>query len=352
MIWLLAGGFLLAVALIAGLFLIDKNSMKSVSTNPGFKPPKPREEKQEISLNLSGDIVQKLNRHIQDGKYEIVDQVTDQLEQFPREKQALIRQVLSQPSVTERYKAGLNDTKYKVRAASAERLGKTGGDGAAALLFHAMADRNEEVRLAAAASLKKVKDPSVAPMLIEALKFPNKWLPARVAEVLLSLGEVSVTALEGALSDDDPVIRGYVVELLGELGQGVSAPALYPTLKDENSNVRLQAARVLGKLSSSESVGPLVELLNDRETKVKVQAVRSIGKIGGAEAVKQLERVLVSEEDPLIHIAALDSLKIMGREGLGVIKKVSLSEGHPLREKAGSFLADCMEDTNVKVSYM
>lgn len=340
MIWLLTGGFLLAVALIMGLFMIDRRSIKSVSTTKGLKPHKSRDDKREKPLELSGDVVQKINQYILEGKYELIDGVIDQLERFPRDKQEIIRHAVSQPAVNERYRNSLTDTDYKVRAASAERLGKIGGEGAAVLLFNAMADRNEEVRLAATASLKKIKDPSVASMLIEALKFPNKWLPARIAEVLLSLGEVSVTALEGALTDNDPVIRGYVIELLGEMGTKVSAPTLYPALKDENSNVRLQAARVLGRMGSPEAITLLAELLNDPETKVRVQAVRSIGKIGGPGAARLLEKLLVPEEDPLTQIAVLDSLKLMGGEGLNVIKRIALSEGHSLREKAKEFVVD------------
>ncbi len=340
MVWLLAGGFLLAVALISGLFLIDRESIKSVKITSRSKLHKSGEDRREILVDLSGDSFQKINQYIQEGKYELIDKVVDQLERFPRDKQELIRQAVSQPAVSERYKNGLTDTNYKVRAASAERIGKIGGEGSALLLFNAMADRNEEVRLAATASLKKIKDPSVASMLIEALKFPNKWLPARVAEVILSLGEVSVTALKGALSDSDPIIRGYVIELLGEMGTTALAPTLYPALKDDNSNVRLQAARVLGKIGSTGSVKQLAELFNDPENKVRVQVVRSIGKIGGVDAAKQLEKLLVQEEDPVLQIAVLDSLKLMGGEGLNVIKRIALSEGHFLQEKANQFMVD------------
>lgn len=334
MMYLLAGGFLLALGLIMGFFLVDRNSLESVNTTNGVKSHKAKEDKREISIDLSGDIVSKLNQYIAEGNDVLIDEVIDQLEQFPQDRQLIIIEAVSQPAVRERYKSGLTDTNYKKRAASAERLGKIGGEGAVGLLFNAMADRNEEVRLAATASLKKIKDSSVASMLIESLKFPNKWLPARVAEVLLSLGEVSVTALEGALSDDDPVIRGYVIELLGEMGAGVSAHTLYPALKDENSNVRLQAARVLGKIGDADATKVLAELFNDQETKVRIQAVRSIGKIGGQYAARQLEKLLTSEEDPRIQIAAFDTLKLMGGEGLRVVQSIALTEGHSLQQRA------------------
>lgn len=340
MIWLLVGGFLIAVALIAGLFFVDRKSIDKMSSGGTPKDSKTpvKQEKSPEPVDLSGDIVQKLSKHVEKADYEFIDRVIDQMEFFPREKQNLIRQGLNQPAVRERYESGLADKNPGVRAVSCERLGKIRGEGVSVLLFNAMADKNEEVRLAATAALKKIKDPSAAEMLVGALKFPNKWLPARIAEVLTSLGQVSVTALQGALQDNDPVIRAYVVELLGEMGPIVPASALFPALRDQHSSVRLQAARVLGKIGLSNSISLLVELLNDSEAKVQIQAVRSIGRIGGAEAVQNLEGVLNSDRDPAILLAALDALRLMGHNGSNVLQKVASQENHPLSQRAKEFL--------------
>lgn len=356
MIWLLVGGFLIAVALIAGLFLVDRKSIDKMDTSDKRKESKlpVKQQNSPEPIEISGDVVQKLGKHIEKADYGFIDRVVDQMEFFPREKQNLIRQGLDQPVVRERYQSGLTDKDYKTRAQSCERLGKIGGEGIAVLLFNAMADKNEEVRLAATAGLKKIKDPSVAEMLVGALKFPNKWLPARIAEVLLSLGQVSVTALQGALQDDDPVIRAYVVELLGEMGPMVPASALFPALRDEHSNVRLQAARVLGKIGLSNSMGLLVELLNDPENKVQIQAVRSIGRISGDEAVKNLEGVLNSNRDSAIQLAALDALRLMGHNGSDALHRVASQGSHHLSERAKEFLKHIDTDNakKVKISYM
>lgn len=356
MLWLLVGGFLIAVALIAGLFLVDRKSIDSIGAGDNRKESKiPVKQDNSLKLiNISGDVVQKLRKHIEKADYEFIDGVVDQMEFFPREKQNLIRQALDQPVIRDRYCFGMTDKDFNTRAASCERLGKIGGEGVAVLLFNAMADKNEEVRLAATAALKKIKDPSVAGMLIGALKFPNKWLPARIAEVLMSLGQAAVTALQEALQDNDPVIRAYVVELLGEMGTMVPASALYPALRDEHCNVRLQAARVLGKIGLSNSIGPLIELLKDPETKVQIQAVRSIGRIGGAEAVKNLEGVLNSDREPAIQLAALDALRLMGHNGSDVLHRVASQESHPLSERAREFLKHIDSDSakKVTISYM
>lgn len=356
MLWLLVGGFLIAVALIAGLFLVDRKSIDKMGAGSSRKDSKipAQQENSPKLIDISGDVVQKLGKHIEKGDYEFIDRIVDQMEFFPREKQTLIRQALDKTMVRDRYQSTLIDKDYRTRAISCERLGKIGGEGVAVLLFNAMADKNEEVRLAATAGLKKIKDPSVAGMLIDALKFPNKWLPARIAEVLISLGQVSVTALQGALQDNDPVIRAYVVELLGEMGPMVPASVLYPALRDEHSNVRLQAARVLGKIGLSNSIGLLVEMLNDPETKVQIQAVRSIGRIGGAEAVENLEGVLNSDRDPAIMLAALDALRLMGHNGSDVLHKVASQESHPLCQRAREFLNHIDSDSakKVTISYM
>lgn len=355
MVWLLGGGFILAILLVAGLFMIDRRSIKSVNKAAEINQINKDGAVTDLLSEDLDNIHCKVEQFLRENNFESIDRIIDQMELFTREKQNLIRQTLAQSGVIERYKSGLAETDYKTRAASAERLGKIGGEGVSVLLFEAMADKNEEVRMAATSALKKLRDPSVAGLLIDALKFPNKWLPARIAEVLVSLGQVSVTALKAAMQDSDPVIRGYVVELLGEMGASLPAAVLYPALKDEHSNVRLQAARVLGKMGHEDSAEYLAELLNDSEMKVRVQAIRSLGKIGGKIALKHLEELIQQKEEEFaVLLTAFDSIKLMGSEGLHIIQAVSTSQGHPLAEKATELIKseNVKQTTKVKITYM
>ena len=252
----------------------------------------------------------------------------------------------------EKYKLDLADRDYKVRAISVERLGNVGGPGVPELLFNAMADKNEEVKLAAAAALKRLKDPEVAYSLVGALREPNKWLPARVAEVLVSLGQAAVPVLHEALHDEDPAVRGYVIEILGEIGDKSSADALHLALQDKNANIRLQAAAALGSLAHPDSAVFLADILGDPELKVRIQVIRSLGKIGGPLAGRHLSALLESEDDIMIHMV-LDAFRHMGPNGLNLLRDVASALSHPASVRARAVLKEegILDSAKVNIKY-
>lgn len=277
-----SGLFILGVILIAGFFLIGRRSGRMTPESTGAK--------QEFA-NWPGpaaEVAAELAKLSESGRLDAIDRVVDSLDNYSAENRQIIKSFINEQGIVKRYQAGLTDGDYKVRAINAERLGQIGGRGAAEALFTAMSDKNEEVRMSATAALKKLADPSIAEALVNALQDPYKWLPARVAEVLVALGPTTVPALHRALEVKDAAVRGYIMEILGEIGDHTSALPLNQALQDSNANIRLQAARALGRIGQSCSILPLVGLLEDPEVKVKVQAIRSLGEIGDPEAAKYL----------------------------------------------------------------
>lgn len=276
------GLFIIAIILIAGFFLVGRGSNRVL--------PESTETKHDFAHwpGPAAETETELAKLAEAGQMGAIDQVVDSLDNYSAEKQQMIKDFVHEQGIVKRYQAGLADIDYKVRAVNAERLGKIGGSGTAEALFTAMSDKNEEVRMSATTALKKMADPSVAEALVQALQDPYKWLPARIAEVLVALGPAAVPALHRALAEKDSAIRGYIIEILGEIGDHTSALPLNQALQDKNANIRLQAARALGRIGQSCSVQPLIGLLEDPEVKVKVQAIRSLGEIGDPEAVQYL----------------------------------------------------------------
>lgn len=316
------GLFIIGIILIAGYFLIGRGSKR---VRPQSTKPVPERT---ISLKLAAEVETELAKLAAAGKLKAVDQIVDSLEHYPPEKQQIIRNFVIQEGIVQRYQTDLTDVDYKVRSINAERLGKIGGSGTAELLFKAMSDKNDEVRMSATTALKSMADPSIASFLVNALKDPYKWLPARIAEVLVAIGTAGVPALHRALDNDDPALKGYIIEILGEIGDASSAHHLNQILKDSNTNIRLQAARALGKIGQPSSVQPLAGLLEDPEVKVKVQAIRSLGLIGDPGAVQYLAPYL-AVEDKAVRFAvseALHNLSDSNHETKVVIKYDSQSE--------------------------
>lgn len=310
------GLFIIGIILIAGYFLIGRGSSKvrqqTTKSMPNHTSP----------LKLSAEIESELAKLAAAEKLKAVDQVVDSLESYPQEKQQIIRNFVIKEGIVQRYQTGLDDIDYKVRAISAERLGKIGGSGTADLLFKAMSDKNEEVRMSATSALKSMADPSIANFLVEALKDPYKWLPARTAEVLVAIGREGVPVLHQALENNEPALKGYIIEILGEIGEPSSADHLIKILEDSNPNIRLQAAKALGKIGQASSIQPLAGLLEDSEVKVRVQAIRSLGLIGDPAAVNYLAPYL-TVDDKAIRFAvseALHNLSDSNKEAKIVIK--------------------------------
>ncbi|MBU7007530.1 HEAT repeat domain-containing protein [Phosphitispora fastidiosa] len=292
---------ILGVILVAGLFFWKAAGKSSIPVDSaevvgsGLHP------------NYNSDDIGELERHVRERNFAVIEQITREIKGYPAEKQKLIRGTLTEP------------------------------------LFMAMADKREEVRLAAAEALKSMGDASIAGSLVQSLKEPNRWLPARTAEVLVALGQSAVPALLAALEDDDSVFRGYLIEILGEIGEPSSVSALQYALSDKAMNVRLEAARALGKIGNKNSIPSLVEALGEPEVKVVVQAVRSLGKIGGPEVTGYLGGML-SHHDGIVRFMTLDALRSMGSEGLKVIRETALIKGHPSAEKAQEIIREIEGD--------
>jgi len=300
---------ILGTILIAGLFFrkVANKSSNTVDSAGGKGSGSP--------LSYNSDDIGELERHVREKNFAVIEQITREITSYPAEKQKIIRCTLTEP------------------------------------LFMAMADKSEEVRLAAAEALKIMGDASIAESLVQSLKEPNRWLPARTAEVLVALGQKAVPALQTALEDDDPVFRGYIIEILGEIGDPSSVSALNRALGDKAVNIRLEAARALGKIGNKDSIPSLVEALGEPEVKVVVQAVRSLGKIGGPEVTGYLGGML-NHHDGVVRYTTLDALRCMGSEGLKVIRETALIKGHPSAEKAKEIIKEIEgAGASIKIRY-
>ena len=342
------GAVFMTLGLILVVLFISRQRKKNNSGMAGLVKGKPLSG----VINYNSENIQELKDHVSKENFDVIDRIIDDLYSYPAEMQELVRSVLTEPHVAGHYKALLADRDNKQRTVAAERLGKIGGQGTQEALFQAMADKNEEVRLAATEALKRVGDASIAYKLVNSLKDPNRWLPARVAEVLVSMGQSAVPALQSALDDDDAVFRGYVIEIIGEIGDSSSVLALHRALTDRESNIRLKAARALGEIGSSDSVIPLVQALDESEVKVVVQAVRSLGKIGGLEVIEHLTGML-GHRDSAVRYTVLDALRQMGPDGLKIIKDTAQAKGHPSAEKAKELINEIQGSSaaNINIIY-
>lgn len=163
-------------------------------------------------------------------------------------------------------------------------------------LLEALGDRNDEVRLAASNALSQVHSLEVVPMLIKALEDPFRFLPARIAEVLISFGEEAVPAMLDALPNLPLQSKVYLIQMLGSISDGRIPSALMKELYAAEAEVRAAAVEALGEQEYQSASEAMTLLLKDKEWKVRSKAARTLGFIGSMQAIPSLQEMLKDEE--------------------------------------------------------
>jgi hypothetical protein len=147
----------------------------------------------------------------------------------------------------------------------------------------------------------------------------------KVRNAIYVLGNIpapsSVEVLAKLNSDPDPRVRLEVIKALEKIGKEESADALLTFLKDRDDQVRKNAISSLGILGEPRCIKSLIDHFHyNRED--KILALAAIGKIGGAESIGFLLKLLSEEDSGIKHLSnrqkeeiKITALNILGRIG-------------------------------------
>ncbi|MEW6109658.1 MAG: HEAT repeat domain-containing protein [Nitrospirota bacterium] len=144
-------------------------------------------------------------------------------------------------------------------------------------------------------------------------------------EIYTALGEKAFPSLFSMLKDNDPEVRLFTANILGEIGGNKALPSLFASIKDPDENVRVASAEAMGKIGDGQSLEVLKKALND-EHWVAMAALQSIGDIGGDEALSILCDCLSNEELRGFAITAIG--KAGDRQSLKYLAPFIESENH------------------------
>jgi HEAT repeat protein len=156
-----------------------------------------------------------------------------------------------------------------VRKAAAEALSwcdKGDLDVVPALLAAALKEKDDDVREAAEAALRRLRlaHEKAVQICVDQLKDS-----VHAESALRQSGQLAVPCLIVALGADEPVVREKAVRILGSLGEAAAGAVgeLTAVLQDKDPDVRLTAAKSLWNISKNpELVVPvLVRLLRDKQ---------------------------------------------------------------------------------------
>jgi HEAT repeat protein len=254
-----------------------------------------------------------------------------------------LRELYDSTGVTDAYIALLEKSKsWKKRAFAAEKLGLIGSPTALPALLATIRDvknEDEDVRGAALRALGRIRDERAIPFLIEALGYPDTWLPPRIGEILVSIGEPSIAHLDRELrGNHSEHVRMWAAEVLGWLNAAAAAPALIDALSDISPEVRAKAAGALGKIKEDRAVYRLLELLvSDPAPFVRVKASQSLGAIGHPAVIDYLINTL---KDPewWVRVRAVEALEKLGERSIAALLPALEDEDPEVRKRAAMAL--------------
>ncbi len=116
---------------------------------------------------------------------------------------------------------------------------------------------------------------------------PKYWPAARYE--LVKLGPEVTEFMIKFLKHKNPVMRGRVARILGEIGDKETVPFLIELLRtDKDSYVCSSAASALGEIKDSRAIEILIEKLSVKEPKVRKEAARALGSLEVPAALEPL----------------------------------------------------------------
>ena len=155
------------------------------------------------------------------------------------------------------------------------------------LLRDLLRDGNSAVRADAAAALTEdgertaaAAEPAPATESVDALlaqmEHPSPARARIVSALARSRDPRAVSALVGALSDEDMILRAAAAEALGAIGAKESVPRLQALLADPVLSVQLAAAKALVALKDTRGTEWLRQLAGSEHAAMRLAAVRAL----------------------------------------------------------------------------
>lgn len=175
--------------------------------------------------------------------------------------------------------------------------------------------KNEERRMEAAQVLTVLNHKKTLIPLMDALTLPDQYVPARVAEVLLSFGSEAVELMIGRLSDLPEEAKCLVISILEEFEDPKAIPFLLKELSHPSPQVRMKTVEALGQIGDEEVVGHIISMMEDDDWGVRSRAAKALGKMKSIKAIPVLERAL-QDQAWWVRTNAKESLK-----GIALMKK-------------------------------
>ena len=230
-----------------------------------------------------------------------------------------LAQALEQLGFVERYRRGLQSSRWWKRAASAERLGMAGAVWAARDLAGMLEDPVPEVRIRAASALGAMGGQASVRPLILALDEPSRWSTIRIADILTGMGQPVLEELVGVFPSMTVHGKLAAIDILGRVRSVEVVDWLRARLWNDHRDVRARACHALGAIGDADSGPALTQMLRDPEWPVRAMAAKSLGRIRFLAAIPALA-MSVRDSEWWVRANAAEALRRMGEPGLSTLE--------------------------------
>jgi HEAT repeat protein len=203
----------------------------------------------------------------------------------------------------------LASRRWWVRAKACRNLALMRAEDATADLVMLLSDDEEDVRIEAAMALVTIAGAKALRPLLTNLRKISVWMSIQLSKVVLAMGSAAVPELIEALKSDFPSIKGFSVEMLGEIGDiSACAPLVDFARITESNDLRCKALRAIGDLGDEAGKEVLLDYLADDDEAIRVSAAQGLGSLASPETAPFLKDHLLHDSIS-VRLAAGNSLK-------------------------------------------
>lgn len=195
------------------------------------------------------------------------------------------------------------------RAAAVFALGKL-GDTPCEQIAELLDDEQADVRRSAADALARCDSTPVRRRVLDALANERDPLARRalISATGAAGGKEGVRALAALLEEDDPAVRFAATHALGDTGDETALPHLLRALADPAEEIQAAALHALGRLGDPRGTQPLTEHLDASDREIRRTAAGALATLASPEAIERLRRAL-DDADWEVRLAAVRTLR-------------------------------------------
>ena len=157
--------------------------------------------------------------------------------------------------------------------------------------------------------LSAIQEPKTLSILMMALVQPARYVPARVAEVFVSMPNQSGPLLAYMLPEIDDKYKMTVLEIIGQTHADFPPEKVLACLKHHNYHIRVAACGALGEGRIAGSTPELIIAAHDKKWQVRAAAAKALGQVGDLRAISILE-ALAQDKEGWVAASAQEALKV------------------------------------------